>query len=136
MPRPRLDRPTDAELQILNILWRENASSASDVFYELKKERPTTSQQSVTNTLQIMLDKELIRRVPDRRPAKYEPAIARTDMSDVLLEDLATRQFGGSVKKMLQYGLSRLVQRAVPGQKASKKDLDQISKIIEGMDDR
>jgi predicted transcriptional regulator len=136
MPRPHLDRPSDAELQILNILWREGASSTSDVFHELKKERPTTSQQSVANTLQIMLDKGLISRIPDRRPAKYEPAVTQAGMSDVLLEDLATRQFGGSVKKMLQHGLSRLVQRAVPGQKASKKDLEQISKIIEGMEDR
>src|SRR5688572_16749171 len=61
MARPRYARPTDAELQILAVLWRRGGSTVRQVYNELKLIRGS-GYNSVLKLMQIMHDKELIRR--------------------------------------------------------------------------
>ena len=62
MRRHRRDpRPTDAELAILQVLWRRGPSTVREVHEELKGEHSTV-YTTVLKLLQIMTEKGLVKR--------------------------------------------------------------------------
>ena len=63
MPRKLTNRPTDAELAILRVLWRRGPSTVRQVHGELG----TTGYTTVLKLLQIMTDKGLVERDESQR---------------------------------------------------------------------
>jgi BlaI family transcriptional regulator, penicillinase repressor len=131
MARPKADRPTDAELTILNVMWETTARNRTagltirQIQSELKKAKPST--YATTQTLvRIMEKKGLLRRGPERYPALYYPASAESIAKGRLVRDFMDRVFGGSVKQLVLHALSS---------KATKRDMEQIEKIIDEMKD-
>ena len=64
-------KPTDAELAILRILWTRGPSTVRDVATEMGREGAYTT---VLKLLQIMTDKQLVRRNESARTHIYEAA--------------------------------------------------------------
>jgi BlaI family transcriptional regulator, penicillinase repressor len=121
MARPRLNRPTDAELQILAIMWRRGGCTVREVYNELKLIRGS-GYNSVLKLMQIMHDKELIRRDDSVRPQVYTAIKGESPTKRHLIKDLIGRVFGGSS--------SALVLEALNAQKVSKGELEQIRKAL------
>ena len=112
-------KPTDAELGILRILWTRGPSTVRDVATEMGREGAYTT---VLKLLQIMTDKELVRRNESARTHIYEAAHSETQMQQHLIGDLLDRAFDGSA--------ATLVMRALSARRTSAKDLAEIRKLL------
>lgn len=117
--KPPTRKPTDAELAILRILWSRGPSTVRDVATEMGREGAYTT---VLKLLQIMTDKQLVRRNEAERTHVYEAAHSEAQMQQHLVADLLDRAFEGSA--------ATLVMRALSAKKTSAKDLAEIRKLL------
>jgi predicted transcriptional regulator len=117
--KPLSRKPTDAELAILRILWSRGPSTVREVAATMRREGAYTT---VLKLLQIMTDKELVRRNESARTHIYEAVHPEAQMQQHLVADLLNRAFEGSA--------ATLVMRALSAKKTSAKDLAEIRKLL------
>jgi predicted transcriptional regulator len=117
-----LPKPTDAELEILTVLWSRGPATVRDVHNVIAARKPT-QYTTVLKTLQIMADKGLVRRNEKQRAHVYAPAKPREWTQRQLAGDLLQRGFDGSARTLMMGALS--------AQKASKEDLAELRKLLE-----
>jgi BlaI family penicillinase repressor len=115
-------RPTDAELEILNVLWDRGPSTVREVHEDVAR-RKATQYTTVLKMLQIMAEKRLVRRDERQRAHVYEAGHPREWTQRQLAGDLLQRAFGGSAKS--------LVLGALSVRKASPEELAEIRKLLE-----
>ena len=120
-------RPTDAELEILTVLWSRGPSTVRDVHEITAKSRPT-QYTTVLKLMQIMADKGLLRRDEERRAHVYEAACPPEWTQKQLAGDLLQRAFNGSA--------ARLLQGALSARKASKAELAELRKLLDDYERR
>ena len=122
-PQPsELPRPTDAELEILRVLWDRDEATVREVHEAISKNRPA-GYTTVLKLLQIMTDKGLVRRDESERAHVYRARLARRDTERQLVDDLLERAFGGSA--------SRLVMQALAGRPASAEEIAEIRRMLD-----
>jgi predicted transcriptional regulator len=117
--------PTDAELEILQVLWDRGPSTVREVHDELietRKVRYTTALKLMQN----LLSKGLVRRDDSRRSHVFEPAVERSAIEARLVARFVDGVFEGST--------ARLVLRALAAQPASPEDLDEIRRLARQLD--
>jgi predicted transcriptional regulator len=119
MPRP--NRPTDAELAILRILWAEGPCTVRQVHEVLSRDRPLAYTTSL-KTLQIMTEKGLVVREEVGRQHLYRAKYREEDTQRRLVGDLLERAFGGS--------LPGLVMQALASKRATPKELKEIRRLL------
>ena len=68
-------KPTEAELAILQVLWRLGPSTVRQVHEVLNPDKET-GYTTTLKMMQVMLDKGLLLRDESRRPQVYRPAIS------------------------------------------------------------
>ena len=123
MPKaPEPPRPTDAELDILTVLWNRGASTVRDVHEALIKRKPT-QYTTVLKLMQIMAEKGLVRRNEDQRAHIYEASRPREWTQRQLAGDLLQRAFGGSARGLMMGALS--------AKKASKGELAELRQLLD-----
>ncbi len=114
-------RPTDAELEILSVLWRNGPSTVRDVHAAINALKPT-GYTTVLKFLQIMIDKSLVRRDESERAHVYEARFGQEQTQRQLLDDLLERAFEGSA--------SKLVMQALSSEKATTEELAEIKRLL------
>ncbi len=112
-------KPTDAELAILRVLWSRGPSTVRDVAAAMGREGAYTT---VLKLLQIMMEKQLVRRNESARTHVYESAHSEAQMQQHLVADLLDRAFDGSA--------ATLLMRALSAKKTSAKELAEIRKLV------
>ena len=124
MPRKPNDppRPTDAELEILTVLWSRGPSTVRDVHETIVKRRPA-QYTTVLKLLQIMAEKGLVRRDEKQRAHVYHASRAPEWTQRQLAGDLLQRAFNGSAKSLILGVLS--------ARRASKQELEEIRKTLD-----
>ena len=115
-------RPTDAELEILTVLWSRGPSTVRDV-HEVIAGRKPTQYTTVLKLMQIMADKGLVRRDETERAHVYRAARPREWTQRQLAGDLLQRAFNGSARSLLLGALS--------ARKASKSELDELRRLLD-----
>ena len=125
MPDTELPRPTDAELEILKVLWRRGPSTVREVF-ETFGETKQTGYTTVLKLMQIMAEKGLVRRDETERAHRYEAATAEEETQRQMVGDLLRRVFDGSAK--------RLVMQALSAERASAGELDEIRQLLDRLE--
>jgi predicted transcriptional regulator len=133
MARQKPSRPTDAELAILNVLWRRAGISIREISLELKKSKPTT--YATTQTLvRIMEKKGLVRRGEERYPALYYTTATEAAAKKHLIRDFAERAFDGSVKRLIS---SAIIAAGGSGTKkgGGSSQWNEIHRLVEQMPD-
>ena len=118
-------RPTDAELEILSVLWGRGPSTVREVHDALNEHKPT-GYTTVLKLLQIMTEKGLVRRDEEQRAHVYEARYAQEQTQRQLLGELLDRAFGGSAMK--------LVMQALSTKKASREELQRIREMLDEME--
>ena len=93
--------PTNAELEILRVLWRLGVSTVRQVHEVLTGGEEQTTFNTTLKMLNIMLDKGLVTREDVRRPHLYQAAIPEEQMQQQLVSDLLKRAFGGAARKLV-----------------------------------
>jgi predicted transcriptional regulator len=119
-------KPTESELEILQILWDRNLATVREVHEELAK----TKDVGYTTTLklmQIMHDKGLVNRDESMRTHIYQAAVNKEKTQKHLLNKMIDSLFGGSS--------TQLVLQALGGgeQKVSAEELQQIQTLIDNL---
>jgi BlaI family penicillinase repressor len=115
-----LPLPTDAELDILAVLWRLGPATVREVHDELGKESGYTT---TLKQMQLMLGKGLLLRTERFGAHVYEAGIPKEQTQKQIVGDLLTRAFEGSARE--------LVLGALSAQPASREDLDEIRGMID-----
>ena len=116
-------RPTDGELEILRVLWREGPSTVRDVHGILSKAKPGTGYTTVLKLMQIMADKDLVTRDEKNKAHVYTPRIREDQTQRQLVGDLLDRVFGGSA--------ARMVMQALATKKANPEELAEIRHMLD-----
>jgi predicted transcriptional regulator len=119
MFEPKTPKPTDAELAILNVLWKHGASTVRKVHETIGGQ---TGYTTVLKMLQVMTEKGLVTRNESQRAHVYEPVRSKTDTQRQLLSGLLNKAFGGST--------SQLVMQALSSKRATAEELAEIQKLI------
>ena len=118
-------RPTDAEIEILKVLWRRGPSTVREVFDALGEVK-TTGYTTVLKMLQIMWEKGLVARDETERAHRYEAAFAEELTQRQMVGDLVRRVFDGSAKK--------LVLQALSAERASADELNEIRRMLDELE--
>jgi BlaI family transcriptional regulator, penicillinase repressor len=115
-------RPTEAELAILRVLWERGPSTVRQV-HELLAEHRETGYTTTLKLMQIMADKGLVSRDESSRTHVYAARASQESTQRQLVNDLVDRAFGGSA--------AELVLRALSSHRASDDELREIRKLID-----
>jgi BlaI family transcriptional regulator, penicillinase repressor len=103
-PRSNPNRPTEAELEILQVLWQRGPSTARQVMEALSAQRET-GYTTALKLLQIMLEKGLVTRDESERTHTYAASAPRAELQSRLVEDFVERVFGGSAEQLMMSAL-------------------------------
>jgi BlaI family transcriptional regulator, penicillinase repressor len=115
-------RPTDAELEILRVLWERGPSTVRQVHESLAASRDT-GYTTTLKLMQIMADKGLVTRDESSRTHIYAARASQESTQRQLVSDLVQRAFGGSA--------AELVLRALAAHETSDDELREIRKLID-----
>ena len=115
-------RPTDAELEILTVLWSIGPATVREVHDVISQRRPA-QYSTVLKFMQIMAEKGLVRRDEKQRAHIYEAARTREWTQRQLAGDLLERAFAGSAKALLMGALS--------ARKSTKEELAGMRKLLD-----
>ena len=111
--------PTDAELDILAVLWRLGPSTVREVHEALGK---SSGYTTALKQMQVMTEKGLLVRSERYRSHVYEAAAPREQTQEQIAGDLLRRAFDGSAKN--------LVLGALRAQPASDEELAEIRRLL------
>ena len=115
------NRPTESELEILQVLWNKESATVRTVHEELSK----TKDSGYTTTLklmQIMFEKGLVTRDDRNKTHIYQPAVTREKTQKQFLNKMIDTLFAGSP--------ASLVLQALGGHAASEEELERIQLLI------
>ena len=122
MARPPNAHPTDAEMEILKILWDSGPCELGRIASVLNRQRPVATT-TVATTLKIMLQKGWVDREQGPQSYLWSARVAREEVASGLLRKLLDRAFDGSA--------GRLVARLVEDGSLSKRDRDEIRRLLD-----
>ena len=95
MARPASKHPTQLELEILKILWRDGPAAVRHVRQALAPDRKR-AHTSVMTVMNIMVDKGYVTRAKDGGSYVYRPVVSEQTTQQRMLTDLVDRAFDGS----------------------------------------
>ena len=118
------NKPTESELEILQILWNKEKATVREVHEVLS----ITKESGYTTTLkllQIMFEKGLVKRDDSNKTHIYEAAISKERTQKQFLDKMINTLFAGSS--------TQLVLQALGNQKTSKGELEEIQKYLDNL---
>ena len=118
--------PTEAELEILAVLWDRGASTVREVNEVLDEHRPT-GYTTTLKLMQLMVDKGLVVRDESSRSHVYRAKSSREKTQKTLVKDLLSRAFDGSA--------AQLVLRALAEEPASAAELAEIRQVLNAIEE-
>ena len=125
-------KPTEAELEILQILWEKGEATVRNVNESLNKKRDASLKEiGYTTTLklmQLMHEKGLANRNEESRTHIYSAKVNEGVMQKALLEKFVDKTFRGSAMKM--------VMQALGNHETSKEELDEIKALISKIENK
>ncbi len=114
--------PTQAELEILNVLWRRGPATVRDVHDAIGGKRDI-GYTTVLKLMQLMAEKGLVTRDESARSHVYQAAVPEQRVKRHLVADLMERAFEGSA--------ADLVLQALSSRKASDQEIEQIRDLLD-----
>ena len=117
-------RISDAELQLLQLLWEESPLAASDIASRVPPDREWTLT-TVKTLLGRLVAKGAVSAEPQGRRFLYRPAIAREKVAARQADRLVDRLFGGRV--------SPLVAQLAERRAIDPEDLAELEQIIRSL---
>lgn len=136
-----MQKPTDAEVNVLHILWAKGSSTVREVNDALNEQTPalragrrnagSTGEVGYTTTLkimQIMYEKGMLSREEDGRTHRYLALVGEQDTKGALLQNFMESTFRGSALD--------LVIQALGGHDANQDELEKIKALIAEMEEK
>jgi BlaI family penicillinase repressor len=114
-------KPTESELEILQVLWQHGPATVRTVNEQLSKSREV-GYTTTLKIMQLMLEKGLVQRDDEGRSHIYRAAVREQDTQGLLLDRFVEATFGGSALK--------LVMQALGHRRTSPDELAQIRRLL------
>ena len=124
MSTTRYIKPTESELEILQVLWERDLASVRDVHEELAKNKDV-GYTTTLKLMQIMHEKGLVKRDDSIKTHIYQAAVSREKTQKHLLGKMINTLFGGSS--------TELVLQALGSHKATPAELDEIQQLLNNL---
>jgi predicted transcriptional regulator len=102
VPQPK---PTNTELDVLQVLWRTGPASVKQVHREMQSIRAETPYANVLRLMQVMHAKGLLTRDESDRSHVYAPTQSQKATQTHLLKELIHKAFSGSGKALVMAAL-------------------------------
>ncbi len=118
-------KPTDAELEILHMLWANGPSTVRQIHESLSQTRDI-GYTTALKLMQIMHEKGLLSRQEDARSHTYTALVSEEDTQRGLVDRFVETAFRGSA--------SKLVMQVLGQHKASREELDEIKNLLNKLD--
>ncbi len=119
-------KPTDSELEILNILWTKGPSTVREI-HEVLEQNKDAGYTTTLKLMQIMLDKGLLKRDASNKSHVYTANISQGKTQGQMVQRLIDSAFNGSA--------SQLVMQALGNYKPNAEELSEIKKYLDEMED-
>lgn len=119
-------RPTEAELAILDVLWRRQEATVREVYEDLYA-RDGGGYTNALKLLQVMHAKGLVARDDSQRAHVYRAAVTREAAQTRLLGPIVQRLFGG---RRMDLVLSVLGAGEAPG----PEELAQVRELLDRLE--
>ncbi len=119
-------KPTEAELEILQILWNHGGASVREINAMLAVRRDV-GYTTTLKMLQIMFEKGLVTRDDTARSHVYYAAVPETETRGHLLDSFMESAFNGSSASLVMQALGR--------KQPSRDELDQIRRLIDDIEE-
>ena len=120
-------KPTNSELEILQVIWRKGSCTVRDVNEQLVKDKSAEIGYTTTlKLMQIMHEKGLLERETSSRTHIYKALVSQTATSQNLLNTLIETVFNGSS--------AQLVMQALSKKNSSREEIEMIKKYLDQLD--
>ncbi|HWB11712.1 MAG TPA: BlaI/MecI/CopY family transcriptional regulator [Pirellulales bacterium] len=114
-------KPTERELDILQVLWERKEATVREVYEELRDRLPIV-QNTVQAFLRTMEEKGLVKHRIEGRTFIYRPVQPRQQTARQLAAQLLERAFGGAV--------DQLVQSVLEARQPTSQELEKLEELI------
>ena len=115
-------KPTAAELQILQVLWERGPSTVREVHEALQEEK-ALGYTTVLKLMQIMTTKGLVRRDENQRAHVYEAQQPAEKTKRQFAADMLERVFDGSARELMLHALA--------AQRSTKKEIEELRSLLD-----
>jgi len=115
-------KPTDAELEIMQVLWEKGPLTVREVNDHLNMHR-RVGYTTTLKIMQIMIDKGLLERDTSSRSHIYKPVISPESVQSGVLDHVIRTVFQGNT--------SRMVLQALGNHPASPEELEEIRSMLD-----
>jgi predicted transcriptional regulator len=122
VPRAKSPGLTDAELRLMEVVWKKGVATVADVVDGITSD-PPLAYSTVLTTLRILENKGYLVHSKQGRAFVYKPAVEREAARDNAIRHLLRRFFDGSPELLLL--------NLLESKKVDAKDLARLRKRIE-----
>jgi predicted transcriptional regulator len=120
----RYIKPTESELEILQVLWKKTSATVRDVHEELAKHKDV-GYTTTLKLMQIMHEKGIVKRDDSVRTHVYQSAVNKENTQKHLLNKMIDNLFGGST--------TQLVLQALGENKATPDEIEKIQSLLNNL---
>src|SRR6478609_3898578 len=117
-------KPTEGELEILQVLWDKGSATVRDV-HEHINEYKESGYTTTLKLMQIMFEKSLVKRDDSNKTHVYKANVSREKTQQQMLGKMVDSLFGGSA--------SQLVMQALGSSQPSKEELEEIQQLLNNL---
>jgi predicted transcriptional regulator len=117
-------KPTEGELEILQVLWNKQSATVREVHDEILKAKEA-GYTTTLKLMQIMFEKGLVTRDSSSKTHIYQPAVSKENTQTLFVNKMIDSLFAGSP--------AQLVMQALGNHKASKEELDEITNFLKSI---
>ncbi len=119
-------KPTEGEMEILQVLWQKGNCTVREVHEALNKK--DSGYTTTLKLMQIMHEKGLVDRDTSAKTHIYRPLINKERTQQQLVNKMIDNVFNGSA--------ARLVMQALGNKKASKEEIDLIKEYLDKLENK
>jgi len=118
-------KPTESELEIMQILWEKGPFTVREVNDRLNLSR-RVGYTTTLKIMQLMTEKKILTRNTDERSHIYSPTIEPEEVQSTIVDHILRTVFNGN--------RSTLVLQALGNHSASEKEMDEIRTLLDKLE--
>jgi BlaI family penicillinase repressor len=117
-------KPTEGELEILQVLWDKGSATVRDVHEHINQYKES-GYTTTLKLMQIMFEKGLVKRDDSSKTHIYKPNVNKEKTQQQMVGKMVDALFGGSA--------SQLVMQALGSSQPSKEELEEIQQMLNNL---
>lgn len=116
-------KPTEGEMEILQVLWQKGNATVREVHGALNKK--DSGYTTTLKLMQILHEKGMVERDTNQKTHIYKARVSQDKTEKHLVNKMIDSVFNGSA--------ARLVMQALGNHKASADEIDEIKKYLDSL---